>query len=778
MFKKILSFFLLSAQILFGADALEEEASKVYREPSNVITGERCEFRCRKVAEKYGTQIVGFNIPEGITHCVIFEKNDHEKVLKFNADTKNLACQTDLAKRNPQLFPRGEKTEVKSQIKQVIDDNEITLSRFLTSIATLNPEIIDREKTALTGQLELQPGVNPKGSIANLFSFENDAFGPAKELANALPLFSFDKTAQPVTSGERISIADGFNKSNLAYFSNLYNSMSFIYTHLQNLIFIIVGGFYLSIFGGKKLLSYLQNGENDPNDDKKYLERFSLPFIMTIIFFAPIPEGKAGDVEMQATPFQKIIRFATNEANNIADLASAQGANTYMNKLYSSVGGISQEGEKTIKNNLELAKFTNEKAIEIYNEKCSERFAGQPAGIPFTNLTEQEKKDLLEKWDLKQVAGTENDISLQACVALQNQIYNTKSDVVRYSKQIQAIEQYLSSNELGQKLSQIDHYIANRELEFGWINSTLLPGTGLMVQFQDFMSDNVIQNDEEMEEITKKGQEATIDAVKSGEIDSGGSQDGLLRQGVAFAIGNLAYFILPGSGAVYDFFYDAIEKIGEVLGFFISNIVSIVGTPASGLIAKYGVKTVFALLPTSVFATWFTAMIMELVLQNLPVLVATVAGAVAFIAYLVTLTKYFYISPFVIAFSLGTKRVDKIVHFLITGMTIFFRPILIVLFVYLALFLNTLIKELFVLVSVEQFGALKVAGEDLTAIIIIETVKGILKILGYLAGSYIMWKTIIGGPDWVFRMIGIDNQTSDVVTDGINNRLEQKSFMV
>ncbi|MCW1341915.1 hypothetical protein OLP57_03335, partial [Campylobacter jejuni] len=76
-----------------------------------------------------------------------------------------------------------------------------------------------------------------------------------------------------------------------------------------------------------------------------------------------------------------------------------------------------------------------------------------------------------------------------------------------------------------------------------------------------------------------------------------------------------------------------------------------------------------------------TSVIMEYIVEKIPVLVATVAAGLAFIGYLVALAKYFYISPFVVAFALTTRRVDRIVEFLVTGVTIFFRPILIVLFI-------------------------------------------------------------------------------------------------
>lgn len=60
----------------------------------------------------------------------------------------------------------------------------------------------------------------------------------------------------------------------------------------------------------------------------------------------------------------------------------------------------------------------------------------------------------------------------------------------------------------------------------------------------------------------------------------------------------------------------------------------------------------------------------------IPLLAISTATLVAFVSYLVSLCKYFYISPFVTAWAMATKRVDKIIDFLLAGIAIFFKPVL------------------------------------------------------------------------------------------------------
>ena len=49
------------------------------------------------------------------------------------------------------------------------------------------------------------------------------------------------------------SASDGFTAENLAYYKALFNGMNTVYIHLQNLLFVVVGGFFLATLGGGKI---------------------------------------------------------------------------------------------------------------------------------------------------------------------------------------------------------------------------------------------------------------------------------------------------------------------------------------------------------------------------------------------------------------------------------------------------------------------------------------------------------------------------------------------
>lgn len=161
----------------------------------------------------------------------------------------------------------------------------------------------------------------------------------------------------------------------------------------------------------------------------------------------------------------------------------------------------------------------------------------------------------------------------------------------------------------------------------------------------------------------------------------------------------------------------------------------------------------------------------------IPLLAISTATLVAFVSYLVSLCKYFYISPFVTAWAMATKRVDKIIEFLLAGIALFFKPTLIVLFIALSLFIHTLIDEMFVCVSLEQFANIKTNFWNFHTNFIIGAIGGLLRIFGMLASSYIAWKLIVTGPTWALGLIGLDGKQDDAIAQGIESNLARRAFV-
>ena len=785
--KKIIVFLLLSLNLLYAnnATADTEEMKKVFPLNDSVVENSKCEWKCRKVNDGYATQIIGFDFANGTTFCKVYETSDLSLDLKFSANQTNATCRTEVRKgleaeaASLESLLNQNKDFLESKIAYTEKSNSLTMSHFLSSLATLNPNIIDREQTKNLGHLVLKDGLEFASleKIGQRGEHEQNKvtryfIGLADDLISntinpQLPMSIGGKEYQ------KTSAVDGFNKNNMAYFSDLFMNMEKVYQHLQILLFVVVGGFYISSIGANKLQVYLENrGESASN--QPYLHKFYIPLLMVGTFFMPIPEANG---TAHSTMVQNTIRYFTTESTKIADMASAIGGKTYMDKIYKSIGGINYAGVVSLLNQKYKKQYIATQGENIYNNTCAKRYTKPYSAQKesyFTTLTEEEKKKFKEVYrqDFNQVAGKDQDISLEACIFLEVEILKAKNDLNRVQTQLDGIKKFNSSDNIKNKINRLDSYFNTRENQLGWINSLITPSSAILAQTFVFADDQVVNYD--VKEATEKNQKNVEEFSEKGytQGESKGKINDSLLGGLA---GKLVWMMLPGASAIKDFVkenYTALSAtIGAAIGSAAPGVGSILGGALGWLVGQ--ISSIVGTIGGYVIAI----MLMEWTFEKIPLLVCTTASIIVFVSYLVSLCKYFYISPFVVAFALATKRMNKIVDFLVSGIAIFFKPILIVLFIYLALFVHTLIDEIFIFMSVEQFSGIETSWYNFHTNFVVGAITGLLVIFGKLASSYIMWKLIISGPSWAMSLVGIDGKQDDVIAQGIEANLAKRAFV-
>lgn len=762
------------------SETTQAELAKIFPKNDAVVENEACSWKCRDVNNGYVTQISGFDFKNGITYCRVFEMENLDQALIYNANKQNLNCIKNVysglennaeAQKIKALSEKNK--DFTSQIQYNKKENEITLSQFLSSLVTLNPDIIDRELTRDTGELTLKDGmalnstqtikeatIAKYGGSYEFLNFVNDTYKNItnKDLETSLFNDSYEKT----------TASDGFNKANMAYFSDLFLNMEKIYQHLQILLFVVVGGFYVSSIGANKLQIYLENrGESATN--QPYLHKFYIPLLMVGTFFMPIPEANG---LAHSTLVQKTIRYFTTQGTELADMASAVGGKTYMDKIYKSIGGINIDGINHFLVQQSINNFKSTQAEIIYKNTCSRRYE-KPAStsdtLGYLKLTDKQKEDLnkIAQMDREQIAGTEYDITLEACIFLEQEINNAKRENKIIKEKLDGIIKFYQGEKKTKRLKEIDTYFAIRENQLGWINSLITPSSAILAEITSFADESI--NKQDMETATKKNIENNKRAVENKDVeiaDGDEANDGV----IGFVMGRLVWMMLPGAESVKNFvtnLYSIVQTIISSVGFFAGNIFGL------------GMSFITSLVKTPLIY-YASSLIIEATFEKVPLLVCTTASIVAFISYLVSLCKYFYISPFVVAFSLATKRTNKIIDFLVSGISIFFKPILIVLFIYLALFVHTLVNEIFVFMSIEQFSNVKFdfySPSNFFTNIVVSGITGMLKIFGILASSYIMWKLIVSGASWALSLVGIDGKQDDVIAQGIEANLARRAFV-
>ena len=227
--------------------------------------------------------------------------------------------------------------------------------------------------------------------------------------------------------------------------------MNTVYIHLQNLLFIVVGGFFLATLGGGKIQKYLENRGQSTGNKEPYLHKFFIPLLCAGVFYMPITSGGG----VNSTMIQKIIQYFTAEANHIADVASNIGSQTYVRKMAESVGYKYADIDKNIlsQETKLKAEFIRDTAIKEL-QKCTARYGENEEAL----FMDKEMLDWIETEAKKETSGSWfssffqsttdkllnflsqplkdgiQDISLEACKQLQNELSEAKKTLELVSK--------------------------------------------------------------------------------------------------------------------------------------------------------------------------------------------------------------------------------------------------------------------------------------------------------------------------------------------------------
>lgn len=672
--------------------------------------GVKCIPTCRKVNDNFIALVVDFDPKSGMTYCDIYDKNDLSNPTGIMANTKNQTC---IDGANQKVSPKNLLSNGKgydNASNLAYKPNNVTLTKFLAGLVTLDPELIDFKTTEATGRLTLKD-----------------------------PTAVYGTNTTDITGDDMlIATTDNLNKSNLAYYAMLYTNMSNVYTALQYILLVCVGGWFFGVLGVKKLNERIEK----ENNQGRVLNTFLVPVIAFATFFMPISESSG----MNGTIIQKLIRTSANISNNFADRVGTVGAEAYMQKLYSSVGAFSVEGEKILREdalNLPAIKFSYELALD----ECKKRYPNIASFMQESHST-----------DFFNVNGKDEKYTYLGCQNIEHSLQSYQSLERQNKLYLGALEKSIKNNRLDTLLKQINDGVNKRENELGWINSTIIPAMSVLMQNISLIEDNdiALQIQEDNKNITEQTSSINKDknVIERDENPYGGNKLGEQK-----LVGELVYFILPGAGEVFNAVKDAGNKFA---GAFekIPIISGLLNIGASWL----GLKTV--------------AFTYDTVLNLIPLTICVVASALAFLGYIIELAKFFYITPFVTAFSLTTGRQNKITEFLVTGITIFMKPILIVIFIYFALFIYGLFKDIFLVYSLEQLGMMREITNQISINFIISVITILLKIVGAIGASYIMWKIILTAPSWVMKMIGLNDDGANNIVEQLSRNLERYSFQV
>ena len=688
-----------------------------------------CQPTCRAVSENYIAFVNDFEPATGITSCGIYQKDlDYENTIGFNANTKNINCVDRILEKQTEIVNKYS-AEQPDKFTTFIPNSEnalkgkITLGNIIGGIFTLDPKFINIEDAKNNGLLKFQ------GEI--------------------------DKTIDEA--------ANFLDTANLGTFVNGFANIEKLYRKLLNWLLVFIGAYFLFTVFADMVNSKLEKKDYH----FKVLNGFLIPVVVFAVFFMPIQQSD----NMHSTIFQKLTRYFVQEGIKIADLATLHFQNAYLNTLYNDLGIVSLAITQSTEQILEVSKL-NHTFLKDAHKQCRNAFKTKTFQLEDNKQKNKNKIDSITTQSGKVI------FSYDGCYNIEQKLLLTEKMIIDLQNQTKASKE--NKGEITKNLNEYNKLLNKTIIDKGWISAMIMPSNQIFIT-------NLLNNTDR-QSIMSKNQSVVLEKEKQKNAMSDG-----IAITTATGTGKLAYLILPGAGAMFNHMYqhfsaynltdakkmlnlaptarikNKLVNLGSRVAGKVSSVVTSIGGkfPIIGSIITGAVDVLTEGFKIEM-ALKAVEFIYDLILETLPILTASVAAVIALISYLITLFKFYYLSPVMLMYAVTAKRKDKINDFLVTGITVFLKPLLIVLFLFLSVIFYNFLQDLFVLQNIEQFLLMAgIAGNDFGGFITsigMSVLQVLMKILGCIAAMYIMFQLIYYGPDRLLKLIGVNNGDDGLIS--------------
>lgn len=155
-----------------------------------------------------------------------------------------------------------------------------------------------------------------------------------------------------------------------------------------------------------------------------------------------------------------------------------------------------------------------------------------------------------------------------------------------------------------------------------------------------------------------------------------------------------------------------------------------------------------------------TNLVIKSYAKIIPFAVAFIASAIVIILYIYELIIFTFVSPFIVAFALTTGQARKIMDFFVTAITIFLKPVIITIGIYLALFLYQAFGDIFVMLADEQYYLSNMTSDSFWSEVTFSFLRELSKVFATFASIFILWRVIMNISEFIFKLIGLDKLDS------------------
>ena len=540
------------------------------------------------------------------------------------------------------------------------------------------------------------------------------------------------------------------SNANLGFFVNLIYGFQKVYAYVQYFLFIFIGAFFLIVYIWEMAVNKVgKTGE------KEKMNKFVIPLVMVLLCFIPIPKENG----ITITPIQSTIQYFMQESNKLADRISVIGSESYIKKLYGMIGTNKISEEKELAERVLNLKAGITAYKTTYGD-CQKRFDEY---YQYYKNFQSNNEELIKQAEEKSVKGNIH-YSFQGCKKIETDLINSERELIEKEAALKGIKAAMGG-EVASMLAQLKADMEKKNNAYGWIYTAFLPSNAVVVENMSSLSNSVVQNNVKERNLdldTKYNLQSSNEYVDN-------TEDGGF-------LGSLAYFMLPGAFGTYQAIVQTEQGIAKSLKLASKATKVFEKIPFIGGLAGAG----SAALQTSmnIAAVALTTKIYSTILEYLPLAVGIVAGFIAIGTFLIELFKYFYVAPFMVAYSITKQRQNKIIDFFVDGIGLFLKPMLITISILIALVIYYLFAELFMgltLLNFEFFGTLGNAFGMMNSLIT-ATFTTMLHIIVSIATAFMMYQVIVNGAKAFLSLAGL--QDKDTLSNSLAQRMDRQTFQV
>lgn len=738
-------------------------------------------YACPAVKEKYDARVYSIDYWSATTICLIFDRTSKQVVDKvsytnpalYEQNTKLSAQIKENATKSAEPDKKSvERYNALKNIKENYSDSYLGGSKiflnaphYLIAGLTLDNKIIDIKNTVSSNAIQLQSDYTLFPNSYLDYSADNHyigTIGVIKGMWNSL--WSDDEAVVEKNNYERLSNSAVMITSHtkdmltnsIIFVIQFFNHYNPILLELKSYLLFITVPITLLFLLSNKVTKKLSNIRD--NDD--ILERALMTIVALFVFYfstatIEVPSD-GGNGKISQVSYHGFYRSILNAGSTFADKVSYATLDAYMLYKFRDVGMVSQQNINDLEAQKILLKTESDflnialkvGCYDVYDTVKTREQVQLVTGLdlmfpPTENQTQFkiEEKEFYVTWytnDFLKIKDISPSFAISGCANIFKNSKELKAKLTQVNDELSYIKIMQSDSVANEKLTTLAKTQYRNFGELGWIALPMLASLDNALDELELITNfsNKLKNDSERFAIASEGNvKVEGNANMTSEIDSA-------------MLNNLPYIMIP----------------------FLGNL-------KSELATMMHIPVLSSLVPqiSNTGAFWASVAISKFFIGMLPSIVVLTSSILIIGYWLISILIYYIVTPFLLAFALATTQTEVIKKYLLTGVILAFKPLILVVSIVIAMFAIEFLTNLNSLLLDWSFGNVQelFSKVDFNLAFLI-MLKEFLHILNTIVISIFGFYLIFNGSDIILNIFGVKDINLDIQTS-VGDKIDGKS---